>query len=201
MYFLFYPIKVIPRRLSYTLWQQIKKKTFKGDIKANENQLKLKISSPKITAYGNIIDSLSLNTNNKRKLYDTSLSAKSIETPYYKLSNLLLFNKTINDTLFFKSAFKGGVSEKEMFNLDLYFTINKERKSVIGIEKSTFNYRGNLWDLNPKNNTENKLIFDLKKDEYVFSTFKLKSIEQEINFKGVVIDSTYKKIEIDFTNV
>ena len=173
----------------------------KGDIKANENQLKLKISSPKITAYGNIIDSLSLNTNNKRKLYDTSLSAKSIETPYYKLSNLLLFNKTINDTLFFKSAFKGGVSEKEMFNLDLYFTINKERKSVIGIEKSTFNYRGNLWDLNPKNNTENKLIFDLKKDEYVFSTFKLKSIEQEINFKGVVIDSTYKKIEIDFTNV
>ena len=108
----------------------------KGDIKANENQLKLKISSPKITAYGNIIDSLSLNTNNKRKLYDTSLSAKSIETPYYKLSNLLLFNKTINDTLFFKSAFKGGLSEKEVFNLDFYFTINKEKKSVIGIAVS-----------------------------------------------------------------
>lgn len=32
--FLFYPIKEIPKRLVYTLWQQIKKKTFKGDIKA-----------------------------------------------------------------------------------------------------------------------------------------------------------------------
>lgn len=34
LYFLFYPVKQIPRRLAYTLWQQIKKKTFKGDVKA-----------------------------------------------------------------------------------------------------------------------------------------------------------------------
>ena len=34
MYFLFYPIKEIPRRLAYTLWQQIKNKTLKGDFKA-----------------------------------------------------------------------------------------------------------------------------------------------------------------------
>ncbi|MCL7764208.1 glycosyltransferase [Polaribacter sp. Z014] len=34
LYFLFYPLKEIPRRLSYTLWQQIKLKTFKGDFKA-----------------------------------------------------------------------------------------------------------------------------------------------------------------------
>ncbi|MCI2228388.1 glycosyltransferase family 2 protein [Polaribacter sp. MSW13] len=34
LYFLFYPVKEIPRRLAYTFWQQIKKKTFKGDVKA-----------------------------------------------------------------------------------------------------------------------------------------------------------------------
>ena len=34
LYFLFYPIKEIPRRLVYTLWIQIKNKTFKGDFKA-----------------------------------------------------------------------------------------------------------------------------------------------------------------------
>ncbi|AUC22790.1 glycosyl transferase [Polaribacter sejongensis] len=34
LYFLFYPLKEIPRRLAYTLWQQIKIKTFKGDFKA-----------------------------------------------------------------------------------------------------------------------------------------------------------------------
>ncbi len=172
-----------------------------GNIRADQNQLKLKISSPKITAYGNIIDSLSLDTDNKRKLYDTSLSAKSVKTPYYTLSKLLLFNKTINDTLFFKSAFKGGVSQKEKFNLDFYYTINEDKKSVVGIEKSTFNYKGNIWDLNPENNTENKLVFDLNANEYVFSPFKLQSKEQEINFKGIIRDSTYKELEVDFTRV
>jgi glycosyltransferase involved in cell wall biosynthesis len=34
LYFLFYPISVIPRKLFYTIWQQIKKYTFKGNIKA-----------------------------------------------------------------------------------------------------------------------------------------------------------------------
>ena len=172
-----------------------------GNIKANKNQLKLKVTSPKIVAYGTIIDSLSLDTDTKRSLYDTSFSAASIETPYYTLSKLLLFNKTVNDTLFFKSTFKGGLSEKEKFNLDFYYTINKDKKSVVGIEKSTFNYLGNIWDLNPENNTDNKLLFNLKTNEYVFSPFTLQSKEQEINFKGIIRDSTYKELDVDFTNV
>ena len=172
-----------------------------GNIKANKNQLKLKVTSPKIVAYGTIIDSLSLDTDTKRSLYDTSFSAASIETPYYTLSKLLLFNKTVNDTLFFKSTFKGGLSEKEKFNLDFYYTINEDKKSVVGIEKSTFNYLGNIWGLNPENNSDNKLLFDLKTNEYVFSPFTLKSKEQEINFKGIIRDSTYKELDVDFTNV
>ena len=91
----------------------------------------------------------------------------------------MLFNKTINDTLFFKSVFNGGVSEKENFNLDFFYTIDNNKKSVVGIEKSTFNYKGNVWDLNPDNNSENKMIFDLNANEYVFSPFRLKSNEQE----------------------
>ena len=173
----------------------------KGSIKANENQLKLKVNSPKITAYGTTIDSLFLDTDNKRDFYDSSLRAASIKTPYYTLSKLLLFNKTVNDTLFFKSNFKGGASEKEKFNLDFYYTINKAKKSVLGIEKSTFNYLGNIWNLNPENNLNNKLTFDLKSNEFVFSPFTLKSKEQEINFKGILRDSIYKEIDVDFTNV
>jgi len=34
LYFLFYPINQIPRKLVYTLWVQIKKKVLKGDVKA-----------------------------------------------------------------------------------------------------------------------------------------------------------------------
>ncbi|PKG51711.1 glycosyltransferase family 2 protein [Olleya sp. 1-3] len=34
LYFMFYPIKNIPRKLAYTLWIQFKTKVFKGDFKA-----------------------------------------------------------------------------------------------------------------------------------------------------------------------
>ncbi|WP_396146839.1 glycosyltransferase family 2 protein [Flavobacterium sp.] len=34
LYFLFYPFLEIPRKLVYTLWMQLKNKTFKGDFKA-----------------------------------------------------------------------------------------------------------------------------------------------------------------------
>lgn len=34
LYFLFYPFSIIPKKLLYTLWIQIKTKTFKGDLKA-----------------------------------------------------------------------------------------------------------------------------------------------------------------------
>lgn len=34
LYFLFYPITVIPRKMAYSIWMQVKLKVFKGDIKA-----------------------------------------------------------------------------------------------------------------------------------------------------------------------
>jgi glycosyltransferase involved in cell wall biosynthesis len=34
LYFMFYPFRVIPKKILYTLWMQIKMKTFKGDFKA-----------------------------------------------------------------------------------------------------------------------------------------------------------------------
>lgn len=34
LYFMFYPLSIIPKKLLYTLWIQLKTKTFKGDFKA-----------------------------------------------------------------------------------------------------------------------------------------------------------------------
>lgn len=34
LYFLFYPLKIIPKKMAYTLFTQVKNKTFKGDFKA-----------------------------------------------------------------------------------------------------------------------------------------------------------------------
>lgn len=173
----------------------------KGAIRSNKNQLKLTISSPSITVFGNEIKDLLLRTDNQNTLYNTHLMARNIKTEHYDISKLNLLNRTINDTLFFKSEFKGGVNDKENFNLDFYYTINKNKKSVLGIQKSTLNFKDRRWNVNPENNKDNKIVFDLEASEYRFDPFRLESGEQKIAFKGVLKDSTYKSLKADFTKV
>lgn len=177
------------------------KTTIKGRINADKNKLRLKVASPKIVAYGNTINDFELDTDNKRRLYDTKLSASSIETPYYNVSKLLLFNKTKNDTLFFKSNFKGGLDFNENFNLDFYYTINKEKLSVFGVQKSNLSFKNRTWVVNPKDDKNNKVTFDIKKTFYEFAPFQLESNNQKIAFKGAVRDTVYKNLVADFDKV
>jgi len=173
----------------------------RGLINADDNRLKLTISSPKIIAYGSEIDTFLLRTDTKNTLYNSQLTAGRVNTKQYNFSNLNLLNKTVNDTLFFKSVFRGGVGDKEKFNVDFFYTINEDKKSVVGIQKSTFSFKQTKWDINPKNNVQNKVTFDLNTEEYVFSPFELVSNDQKVNFKGVLRDSTYKDLKASFTKV
>ncbi|MFD2566044.1 translocation/assembly module TamB domain-containing protein [Pseudotenacibaculum haliotis] len=211
------PYKVAPHQFlsfDFTIYNQIVEvffpevsiapnTTIKGRINADNDHLKLTISSPRITAYGNTIDTLLLRTDNKNpKLpYDSFLTAKKLKTPYYDVSKLNLVNITQNDTLFFKSTFLGGDQAREDFNLDFYFTINEDKKSVVGIQKSNFNFNNNNWSINPNDDKDNKVVFDVKANEYIFSPFLMKAKDQEINFRGVLRDSTYKDLKAKFTNV
>ena len=173
----------------------------KGKINGNKNSLKLTISSPKIAIYGNEIKDVLLRTDNLNKLYNTHLTASEIQTKYYTISKLNLLNRTQNDTLFFKSIFKGGGLNNERFNVDFFYTINKEKKSVLGIEKSTIGHKENLWKINPEGDKNNKVTFDLKTEEYFFSPFHLKSNEQEIDFTGIIKGNGEKTLLADFTKV
>ncbi|TVZ55268.1 uncharacterized protein DUF490 [Lutibacter sp. Hel_I_33_5] len=173
----------------------------KGKIKADKNQLKLTLSSPKIVAYSNKIENLVLRTDNQNKLYNTHLTADKINTDYYKVSKLNLINRTENDTLYFKSIFKGTEKIRENYNLDFFYTINPEGKSVIGFEKSSFDYKHNTWQINPTKKYKNKVTFDLKNNEFDFSDFQLVSNQQKINFTGKLKGDNQKELTADLSNV
>ncbi|WP_369049277.1 translocation/assembly module TamB domain-containing protein [Tenacibaculum sp. UWU-22] len=175
----------------------------KGKIKSDDNSLRLTFSSPKINAYDNLLDTVVLRMDNKNPLYNTHLTAKRIHTKYYDLNKLNLLNRTVNDTLYFKSVFEGGIENKQSFNLDFFYTINNNQKSVIGIQKSTFNYQGFNWIINPKQDNQNKITFDLKQNEFIFNPFTLATVDekQKIIFKGNINGSAYKDLQANFTNV
>ncbi|WGH76555.1 translocation/assembly module TamB domain-containing protein [Tenacibaculum tangerinum] len=209
------PYEVAPNQFldfDFTIYNQIidvflpdvsigKNTRLKGRINSDKNALKLRFESPEIDAYTNIIKGVVLRMDNKNRLYNTHLTVDKIDTKYYNIEKLNLLNRTENDTLFFKSVFKGGKDYGENFSLDFFYTINESQKSVIGIEKSTLYYKGFDWEVNPNDDRSNKVTFDLKKEDFTISPFVFKSGEQKINFKGVVRDSTYKDVQATFEKV
>lgn len=209
------PFKVTPNQFldfDFTIYNQIidiflpdisigKNTNLKGKINSDKNSLKLTFSSPEVNIYDNFIDDIELRMDNKNPLYNTSLTAGKVYTKYYNIEKLNLLNRTESDTLFFKSVFKGGKTFQEDFNLDFFYTINQDQKGVVGIQKSTLNYQGFDWIVNPQNNKQNKVTFNLKEQDFSVSPFVLVSDEQKIEVKGDVRGDAFKDIEANFNNV
>jgi hypothetical protein len=177
------------------------KTKIKGKINSDKDLFRLSFSSPRIDAYGTEIKVVSLRTDNKNPLYNTSFTADQLNTGYYNISKLNLINRTENDTLYFKSIFKGGNKKNEDFNLDFFYTFNPKGKSVLGFEKSSFVFKENTWTINPDEKNTDKITFDLKKNEFKFSQFKLISGVQKIEFSGSLKGTEQKKLLADFTKV
>ena len=164
------PHEVAPNQFldfDFTIYNQIidvflpnisigKNTRLKGRINSDKNSLKLTFESPEINAYKNIIEGVVLRLDNKNPLYSTHLTANKVNTKYYNIEKLNLLNRTKNDTLFFKSVFKGGKNYEESFSLDFFYTINELQKSVVGIQKSKLYYKGFDWEVNPNDDKNYK---------------------------------------------
>jgi hypothetical protein len=177
------------------------KTKIKGKINESKNLFRLHLSSPKIVLFGAEVKAISLRTDTKNPYYNTSLTAEEVNTKYYNISKLNLLNRTENDTLYFKSIFKGGKRKDEDFNLDFYYTFNADSKAVLGFEKSSFIFKENTWNINPNEKNTDKITFDLKKNEFDFSQFSLVSGEQKIEFTGNLKGTKEKVLLVDFTKV
>ncbi|TYP97550.1 uncharacterized protein DUF490 [Tenacibaculum adriaticum] len=209
------PIPVAPNQyinFDFAIYNQIvdvflphisisKNTKIKGRINSNRDAVKITFSSPQLDIYKNVIDEVLLRIDNKNTLYNTHLTADKITTKYYDVTDLNLLNRTVNDTLFFKSTFKGGKKKAEDFNLDFFYTINQNQKSVVGIQKSTFNHNDYDWVVNPEGNNDNKVTFDLREDSFSFSPFLLISDDQKIEFSGDLFGDDYKDLKSKLTNV
>jgi len=173
----------------------------RGNLDSDKSLFKLNIKSPKIIAFSNTIDSLNLQVDNKNPLFNTQLIVNKISSKMYEISDMHLVNKTLNDTLYFGTNFKGGKNKSEQFDFAFYHTFNENNKSVIGIQKSNVQFKGNKWTINPKNDAENKLIIDSKAKTYTFSPFLVTSNTQSIDFYGVIKDTISKDFKFSFKDV
>lgn len=173
----------------------------KGKINSDKNEFKLNFNSPQIIAAKNTFDNVRINVDNKNPLYNAYIELDSIKSKYYKIRDFSLINVTMKDSLFFRTEFKGGAKGEDYFNLNLYHTINKDKKNVVGISKSEVKFKDYLWFLNENDTQDNRIVFDKELKEFAIEDIVLSHEHQRIELLGMIRGNSYKDLKLSFKDV
>ncbi|MBT8295716.1 MAG: translocation/assembly module TamB, partial [Gramella sp.] len=181
---------------------QLAPNTFiRGRVESDESEFRLTFKSPRIDIFDNMIEDINLQVDNTNPIYNTFFEADSVSTDLYKFSEFSFINVTQRDTLFIRSEFKGGKKNEDVFNLNLFHTINEENKSVVGIQRSDFKFKDKVWYLNENSNRSNKIIFDNNFRDLQIDSLVMSHQNEEVRLSGTMRDSSYKNFKMKFVNV
>ena len=173
----------------------------RGKMDADDGDFKLTFRSPHIDAFGNVFDSINVNIDNKNPLFNTFVEVGTINSKFYDVSDFNLINTKIQDTLFFRTEFKGGNEFNDEYTLNFYHTFNDEQRSVIGLKRSELGFKGNEWVINENNDRQNKVTFNRTLDSIEIDQLVMNFKDEQIRLEGKLIDTTYKDIDLEFSKV
>lgn len=175
--------------------------TLKGKINADKGEFVLAFDSPSIAFADNYFSNIAVDVNNKNPLYNAYVSVDSLRTKNYKISDFNLVNVTQNDTLYLRSEFKGGNQAQDFFNLNLYHTIDKDNKSVVGFKKSEINFKDYMWYINEEDARQNKIVFNKKLTEFTIDKITMSHNNQKVELAGELKGKDYKDLKLTFDDV
>ncbi|NRD20239.1 translocation/assembly module TamB [Winogradskyella eckloniae] len=178
------------------------KNTFiEGRIETDEKGFELTFNSPEIKFKDYFANKINVNIDNSNPLYNTYIEIDSVGTGVYNMSDFSLINVTKRDTLLIKTEFKGGKNNKDNYNLNLFYTIDKLNKSVVGIRKSDVLFKGYEWLLNSEKDSLNKIRFDRDFKAFDIAPIRITQGNEEILLSGTISDSINKDIDVNFKDV
>jgi len=172
-----------------------------GNINGDDNDLKVNLQSKFIEGFNVHLDNVNLQVDNKNPLYNTYLEIDSIKTKYYKVRDFSMINTRSNDTLSFRTEFKGGNLGNDFYNLNLFHTINKDKKNVVGFNKSEMMFKNFLWYINEKEDTNNQIVFDNNFKDVHFNEITISHENQYVNLNGIINGLKEKDIKLTFHEV
>jgi TamB, inner membrane protein subunit of TAM complex len=173
----------------------------KGVINSDNQEFKFNFNSPKIVASNITFDNIRVNIDNKNPFYNAYVEMDSIKTKQYKIRDLSLINVTANDTLHFRTEFKGGERGEDNFNLNLFHTINDDNNNVVGISRSEIKFKDYIWFLNENDTPNNQIVFDKKLKNFRIDDIILSHEKQSITVSGDIKDTNHKDLELTFKDV
>lgn len=175
--------------------------TIKGRLETNEKNFNLTFKSPQIKLKEYFANDLSVLVDNSNPVFNTYIEIDSLSTGFYQVSDFSLINVTQRDTLFIKSEFKGGKQNTDNFDLNLFYTIDENQKSVVGFRKSDVIFKDNTWTINEEKNNANKISFDRDLVSFDIDNIIMSHFGEEIKLYGSISDANTKDINLNFTDV
>lgn len=173
----------------------------KGEVASSDKIFVVDFRSPEMMAYDRYIKNINLQVDYDNPMHNMYVTVDSIDTKIYAINNLEIDNVTQNDTLSISTNFRGGKGQKDFFDLSIYHTINEKGHSVIGIKRSGIFYNNNLWYLNKKSDKHNKVVIDRAKRRVQVDSLVLNHQDEYIRMAGLMSDSTYKDLQLNFNQV
>ena len=174
---------------------------FKGRVSSKVSDFKLNLKSSKISYKTNVFNNIDIKLDNSNPLFNAFVGIEDIKTSVYDVSNFNLINKTISDTLFFRTEFKGGKLKNDSYNLNLYHTINSENQSVIGFKKSDFLVNDYNWFVNELNTKSSKVVFDKDFENVFLKEFIISHGAEFLKLQGELHGTTEKDITLSVKDV
>ena len=173
----------------------------KGHLESNSDKFNLNFKIPIINYKDDFAKNISISIDNNNPVYNTYVTVDELNTSYYKVNDFNLINTTKRDTLFIKTEFKGGNQSNDDYDLNMFYTINESKKSVIGFKKSNVTFKDYKWLINKEKDTLNKIQFDRDFKTFVFSPFKFNQNTEEIAFSGSITDKNTNNFQLNFNGV
>ncbi|OZV68729.1 N-acetyl-gamma-glutamyl-phosphate reductase [Winogradskyella aurantia] len=180
----------------------LSKNTFiEGSIETGQDGFELNFNSPEIKFQDYFVHNLNLTVDSRNPIYNTYIEIDSLSTGAYNASQFRLVNVTKRDTLLIKSRFKGGENNKDDFDLNLFYTVDGENKSVIGFRKSDFKFKDFDWFINSERDTLNKIRFDRTFKSFEINPIRITQGNEEIIVSGKIADKNNKNFKVNFREV
>ncbi len=173
----------------------------RGSVESDESEFRLAFRSPEINAFNNLFEKVNIQVDNSNPLFNTFIEIDSVATGFYNVKDFNLINVTLNDTLFIRSEFRGGPKSNDVFNLNMYHTINENNNSVVGMQRSDIKFKESTWHLNEEGNRSNRVIFSEGFKNIRVDSMVLSHQNEEIRLAGQMRDTTYKNFQMEFENV
>ena len=173
---------------------------FKGRLSSSINKSKLEFKIPLFSYKGVNSENFNLQIDTQNPIYSTFVSIGKISGERYNIHDFYTLGIRKNDTLSFRSEFKGALDSTDEFKLNSYQTVS-DGVSVFGILPSSVLYRDNLWNINADSDKNHIIKFNNLDQSITLTSFEAESENEHVFVSGSYHSKNDFSLALDLDHV